>query len=144
MTEEKIKFIQERVSAIVNGTTATDAMYYANAVAVFGVIPMLAFVKMQQIKGNDIAAGMGMQALISMQHDQKFKDIIERNQEVFNTGKVFSLREIDVIQAAFTELGYLETYNLKNLKRDLIQIEIFLHLNTNQDNGLSARKLEKP
>jgi hypothetical protein len=105
---------------------ASKELFYRNAVAIFGLVPMFALMTEYNKCENFNEVGIINAALLSFKGDPKCRDITPRNQVTFNQGKIVAVNSTKVIDMALLELGYYEKYDFSKIESDMAGIISFV------------------
>lgn len=114
--------------SIKSGHLASQQFMYDNALAVFGLVPMLALTVLYNNNNMYEKMIFCKEALFRFKNDKKFIDKVTSNLSVINGNKPVMINDLDIMDITLRELGYYEQYNKKRLESEVQQLINFLEI----------------
>lgn len=105
---------------------ASKELFYKNAIAIFGLVPMFALLTEYYKRENFHEVGIIKAVIFDFKNDAKFRQITQSNYSIF-TNKSIVVNDIKLIDMALLDLGYYEKYNMANLDSDMLEIIRFVN-----------------
>ena len=118
-------YSKNRIYAKINNN-ASKELFYKNAIAIFGLVPMFALLTEYHKRENLHEVGIIKAVIFDFKNDEKFRRITQSNYSMF-TNKSIVGNDIKLIDIALLDLGYYEKYNMANLESDMIEIIRFVN-----------------
>lgn len=112
-----------------HGYKLSQSLMYKNAIAIFGLVPMMALACDYQQSANKAGLEYIKQSMLEFKSpfSDRLRNTTAKNIDFLNGDKprVYDLKTFDL---ALSELGYYESYNTDKLEAELAALKAFLDI----------------
>lgn len=119
----------QNTPSIKSGIYLSEQLFYDNALAVFGIVPMFALCCMCENENMLDKMHYIKSALERFKYSPEFRERVSKNLGVLNGNTPVMLNDINVFDVTLRELGYYEQYNQLKLESEVKELINFLNCN---------------
>lgn len=110
------------------GFKMSQQLMYDNAIAVFGIVPIFAYMTLAFNSDRSDIVEYCKRAMLKFKDYKKLRELTEKNTNIFNSGAVIMVNDINVFDIYLKDLGYYESYNKIKLESDVKELVQFLEI----------------